>query len=137
MAEYALVTAVVASLALSLATISEHDLARRLPVTRAGAETLVTKSARAGGISPAHARAVLARAPYGRTALRYLFAEGWIGGRRNAAECVFAKATPGPTRERFAAGIRKDARLRARLRRMHVTTTQAAEALTRGTAAAC
>jgi hypothetical protein len=137
MAEYALITAVVASLALSLATIPESELGRQLPVTAARAQALVSKSARAGNVSPAQARAVMAKAPYGRAPLRYLYAEGWIGGRRNAADCVFAKATPGSTQGRLADGIRKDTRLRARLQRMHVTVGQAAEALTRGTAAAC
>ena len=137
MAEYALITAVVASLALSLATIPESQLARQLPVTAARAQALVSKSARASNISPAQARAVLAKAPYSRAPLRYLYAEGWIGGRKNAAQCVFAKATPDSTRQEIAAGIRKDTRLRARLQRMHVTVAQAAEALNRGTAAAC
>lgn len=132
-----MITAVVASLALSLATIPESQLARKLPVTAARAQALVSKSARAAAVSPAEARAVMAKAPYGRAALRYLYAEGWIAGRKNAAECVFAKATPGATQSRLGATIRKDARLRARLRRMRVTTSQAAEALTRGTAAAC
>ena len=137
MAEYALVTAVVASLAIALATIPDAQLARSLPVTAARAQALVSKSARASGVSTAEARAVMARAPYGRAALRYLYAEGWLAGRTNAAECVFAKATPGSTRRDLAAGIRKDDRLRTRLRRMRVTVDQAAGALTRGTAAAC
>jgi hypothetical protein len=137
MAEYALITAVVASLALSLATIPESELARRLPVTASRAQALLSKSARAANVAPAQARAVMAKAPYRRAPLRYLYAEGWIGGRGNAADCVFAKATPDSTQQRLAAGIRKDARLRGRLRRMNVTVAQAAEALTRGTAAAC
>ena len=137
MAEYALITAVVASLAISLATIPEAQLARRLPVTVAKAQALVSQSARASKVPPADARAVLARAPFRRAGLRYLFAEGWIGGRRNAAECVFAKATPDSTRAELAAGIRKNARLTSRLRRMGVTVGQAADALARGTAAAC
>src|SRR5262245_36226449 len=121
----------VASLALSLATIPQSELGRRLPVTSARAQALVSKSARTADVSPTQARAVMARAPYGRAPLRYLYAEGWIGGRKNAADCVFAKATPGSTQERLAAGIRKDAKLVARLGRMKVTVTQAAEALTR------
>jgi hypothetical protein len=137
MAEYALITAVVASLALSLATIPEAELARQLPLTAARAQALVSKSARAGNVSPAQARAVMTKAPYGRAPLRYLYAEGWIGGRRNAADCVFAKATPDSTQRQLEAGIRKDARLRGRLRRMNVSVGQAAAALTRGTAAAC
>jgi hypothetical protein len=69
--------------------------------------------------------------------LRYLYAEGWIGGRKSASDCIFAKATPDSTQAEFVAGIRKDSRLRSRLGRMHVTVDQAAQALTRGTAAAC
>jgi hypothetical protein len=136
-AEYALITAVVASLAISLAAIPEAQLSRQLPVTAARAQALVSKSARAHGVPAGEARSVLARAPYGRAALRYLYAEGWITGRKSASECVFAKATPDSTERELAAGLRKDVRLRTRLRRMRVTVDQAAGALTRGTAAAC
>ena len=137
MAEYALVTAVVASLAISLATIPEAHLARQLPVTAARAQALVSKSARTSGVPGAQARSAMARAPYGRAPLRYLYAEGWIAGRKNAADCVFARATPGSTQRELAAGIRKDNRLRTRLRRMKVTVDEAAAALTRGAADAC
>lgn len=137
MGEYAIVTAVVASLAISLATIPEPQLARQLPVTAARAQALVSKSARAKHVPPARARAVMATAPYPRAALRYLYAEGWIGGRVRPSDCVLAKATPGSTQAGLVAGIRQDERLRSRLRRMHVTVDQAAAALTRGTAAAC
>lgn len=137
MAEYALVTAVVASLALALATIPEGQLARQLPVTAARAQALVTKTARANHVSPAQARAALARAPYRRAALRYLYAEGWIGGRKHAADCVFAKVTPGSTRREVGAAIRRDARLVARLGRMRLTVAQAAGAIAAGTASAC
>lgn len=136
-AEYALITAVVASLALSLSTIPEGQLARQLPVTAARAGALVARTARANHVPVAGARSAMARAPYPRAALRYLYAEGWIGGRKNAADCVFAKATPGPTQKRLEEAIRKDARLRTRLARMSVTVPQAAEAITRGTASAC
>jgi hypothetical protein len=135
--EYVLITALVAGLAVSLTAIPESQISRRLPTTAARARALVTESARAGKVPAAQARAVMARAPYPRAALRYLYAEGWIGGRKNPATCVFAKATPGSTRRDLAAGIRKDDRLGARLRRMHVTVPQASEALARGTAAAC
>jgi hypothetical protein len=136
-AEYALVTAVVASLALALSTIPESQLARRLPVTVAQAQALVSKTARANDVPAARARTTMARAPFDRVALRYLYAEGWIGGQRNAADCVFAKVTPAATTGRMQEAIRNDTRLRARLRRMKVTVAQAADALTRGTASAC
>ena len=136
-AEYALVTAVVASLVLSLATIPERQLTQKLPVTAARAQALLATSARSSKVSVTEARAVMARAPYGRAALRYLYAEGWIAGRKNAADCVFAKVTPASTERRVQAAITRDARLRTRLRRMRVTVPQAASAITRGTGAAC
>jgi hypothetical protein len=136
-AEYALITAVVASLAISLATIPQAQLARQLPVTAVRAQALISKSARASGVPAVQARSVMAHAPYGRAALRYLYAEGWITGRKKASECVFAKATPDSTQRELARGLKSDDRLRARLGRMHVTVDQAAGALTRGTAAAC
>lgn len=136
-AEYALITAVVASLALSLATIPERQLTQKLPVTAARAQALLATSARASKVPVIEARAVMAHAPYGRAALRYLYAEGWIAGRKNAAECVFAKASPASTERRVQAAVAKDTRLRARLRRMQVTVPQAASAITRGTGAAC
>jgi hypothetical protein len=137
MGEYVLITALVAGLAVSLSTIPESQVAHKLPVTAARAQALVSESARAGKIPAAEARAAMAKAPYPRAPLRYLYAEGWIGGRKNPAACVFAKATPGSTRRELATGIRKDVRLRARLQRMHVTVGQAAAALARGTADAC
>ena len=135
--EYALVTAVVASLALSLATIPESQLARQLPVTLARAQALVSRTARAADVPPAQARAALARAPYRRTALRYLYAEGWIGGRKSPSDCVFAKATPASTRRELGATIRRDAKLVSRLRRMDVSVAQAVGAIAAGTASAC
>ena len=137
MAEYALVTAVMASLVVALASIPDGQLGARLPVTQQKATTLVTQTAKSGRVPVAQARAVLRRAPYPRPALRYLYTAGWITGRQQPAECLFAKATPDATRGRIADSIRGDARLRARLRRMNVTVSQAAGALTSGTAAAC
>lgn len=136
-AEYALVTAVVASLALSLATIPERQLAKRLPVTAARAQALVSKAARANHVPVGEARSALARAPYGRAPLRYLYVEGWIAGEKKTRDCVLAKAAPGGTQQRMASAIRANAALRARLVRMKVTVAQAAEAVMRGTASAC
>ena len=80
MAEYALVTAMVATIALAIGTIPDALLAKRLPTTAARAQALVSVSARKQSIGSAQARAGLARARYPRARLRYLFAEGWIRG---------------------------------------------------------
>jgi hypothetical protein len=74
MAEYALVTALVATLAISLSAIPESQLAARLPTTAAKAQALVTQTARDHRVPTSEARAALARAPYRRAPLRYLFA---------------------------------------------------------------
>lgn len=136
-AEYALVTMVMASLAVSISSIAEPRLATGLPVTAARAQALVTKTARASGVSVVDARRTLARAPYPRAALRYLYAAGWIGGRKAPTECVLAKVTGRSTERRLADEIRKDRTLVSRLRRMGVSVDQAVAVLKRGTAAAC
>jgi hypothetical protein len=137
MAEYALVTALVATLAISISAIPEGQLAARLPTTAAKARALVAHTAREHRVPASEARAALARAPYRRAPLRYLFAAGWVDGRGKAASCVLARAAPSSSSRRIAATIRRDARLVARLGRMKVTVRQAADAVLRGTASAC
>lgn len=137
MAEYALVTAMVATIALAIGTIPDALLAKRLPTTAAKAQSLVSVSARKQSVGSAQARAVMARAPYPRAPLRYLFAEGWIRGTKDPRSCIFAKAAPTATSRNVAAAIRRDRGLVTRLGRMRVTVDQAADALLRGTASAC
>jgi hypothetical protein len=137
MAEYAIVTAVVASLAIALSSIPQSQLAAQLPVTAAKASALVARSARSTNVPVAQARAAYARAPFARPPLRYLYAAGWIGGRLRPVDCAFARVTPASTQSEFGSSIRRDARLVARLRRMKVTIGQAADALTRGKASVC
>lgn len=137
MGEYVLVTAMVATLAIGLASIPESQLAKRLPVTTARATALVTTSARASKVSVPGAQAAFRAAPFKRPPLRYLFAAGWITGKQSPEKCVFAKVTPDSTRQELGTAIRKDSRLVSRLRRMKVTVGQAVDAVARGTASAC
>lgn len=137
MGEYALVTAAVASLAISIATIPEGKLAARLPTTAAKAQALVVQDARAHGISGVEAKKVYARAPYGRAPLRYLYTSGWLGGLNDQASCLFAKATPDSTIARTTTAIRRNRTLVKRLARMHVPVAQAAGAVVRGASDAC
>jgi len=136
-AEYALVTAMAATLALALASIPDAQLASRLPVTTARATALVTQSARTSRVPVPGARAAYARAPFGRPPLRYLYAAGWITGKQLPAKCVFAKVTPDYTRQELTTAIRKDSRLASRLRRMNVTVGRAVDAVAKGIASAC
>ena len=137
MAEYALVTAMVATIALAIGSIPDALLGQRLPTTAAKAQVLIATSARAQKLPPARARAVMARAPYPRAALRYLFAEGWLRGTKDPRSCVFAKAAPSATGRNIAAAIRRDHGLTKRLGRMRVGVEQAAGVLLSGTASAC
>jgi hypothetical protein len=135
--EYVLITAAVASIAISLTAIPEGKLAERLPTTVAKAQSLVTRDARSHHVSAAQARCSFAHAPYRRPPLRYLYVSGWLDGRANAVSCVFAKATPYNSVARAAVAIRRNRVLVARLMRMKVTVTHAAHALVRGAASAC
>jgi hypothetical protein len=135
--EYALVTAAVASLAISIATMPEGQLAARLPTTAAKAQALVAHDARAHRVPGAEARAVLARAPYRRAPLRYLYVSGWLDGRKNPASCIFAKSAGASTAAEARTAIRRNRTLVSRLARMHVTVSQAAAAVVRGASAAC
>jgi len=135
--EYALVTAAVASLAISIATMPEGKLATRLPTTAAKAQALVVHDARAHDVSSAEAKKALARAPYGRAPLRYLYVSGWLDGRKSQASCLFAKTTPASTTARTTTAIRRNRTLVTRLARMHVTVAQAASAVVRGASSAC
>jgi len=137
MAEYALVTAMVATLALAIGTIPDALLSKRLPTTAARAQALVSTSARGQRVAPARARAVMAHAPYKRASLRYLFAEGWIRGTKDPRACVFAKAAPSATTRNVATAISRDRKLVTRLGRLGIGVSQAAGALLRGTASAC
>jgi hypothetical protein len=137
MGEYALVTAAVAALAISIATIPEGKLAARLPTTAAKAQVLVAHDARSHGVSGAEAKKVLARAPYGRAPLRYLYTSGWLDGRKDQRSCIFAKAAPGDTTSEAVTAIRGNPSLVKRLARMHVSVAQAAGAVVRGASDAC
>jgi len=137
MGEYALVTAAVAALAISIATIPEGELAARLPTTAAKAQALVAQDARARGVSGSEAKRALARAPYGTAPLRYLYTAGWLNGRKDPASCLFAKATPGATTSKTVTAIRGNRSLVKRLTRMHVSVAQAATAVVRGASDAC
>lgn len=137
MGEYAVITAAVASLAISIATMPEGQLAARLPTTAAKAQALVANDARAHGVSGAEAKAVLVRAPYQRAPLRYLYVSGWLDARKDQASCIFAKASAGSSTAEARTALRRNKTLVERLARMHVTVAQAAGAVVRGAADAC
>ena len=83
-------------------------------MTAARAQALLATSARGSKVAVAQARAVMARAPYQRAALRYLYAEGWIGGRK-ARRVASSQGDARIDERRVQAAIAKDTRLRRSL----------------------
>jgi Tfp pilus assembly protein FimV len=135
MAEYAMVTAAVALLAVSLLSPVGKAPAQ-LPRTAAAAIRLVSANARAKKVSVAGARTAYAKAPYAKPALKYIYAVGWITGTKNPASCFYTVSTSDAVKE--AAGeLRGNAKVASRLRSRGVTPQQAGTALVKGISAAC
>ena len=97
----------------------------------------VGKAAKAQNVPPAGAKAAFKRAPYSKTALRYLYALGWIGGTRNPGQCGLTLLGEGAARDQAASGIRANAKFAAQLKRRSISVGTAANALTKGVVSAC
>jgi len=108
-----------------------------LPTKEGAAISTVNAAARAQKVSGAEARAAYRKAPYAKPVLKYLFAVGWIGGKKSPASCLFAKTDAGGTEQEAFSEIRKNPKLVRALRRAHVGLKQAATVLTAGIASAC
>ena len=135
MVEYASITAALAILASSLS--GAIGAVGALPATNAKATVLVASAARSQHVSGAEARTAYAKAPYRKTALRYLYAIAWVAAAKDRARCQ-AQLLLGPDpREAAAAAIRHAPGLLTRLRAAHLTVGQAATAMGRGTKDGC
>jgi hypothetical protein len=95
------------------------------------------KAAKAQNVSSAGAKTAFKRAPYSKTALRYLYALGWIGGTKNPGQCGLTLLGEGAARDQAASGIRANAKLVAQLKRRSISVGTAANALTKGVVSAC
>jgi hypothetical protein len=95
------------------------------------------KAAKAQKLPSAGAKAAYKRAPYSKTALKYLFALGWIGGTKNPGQCGLSLLGEGAAREEATRQIRSNAKLMAQLKKRAVSATAAATALTKGVVSAC
>ena len=135
MAEYAMVTAAVALLAVTLVGAVGKTPAQ-LPRTTAAAIKLVSSNARAKKVSVAGARAAYTKAPYRKTALKYVYAVGWITGTHDRASCLYTASTADAVRE-ATTEIRGNSKLLGKLRSRDVTPKQAATALVGGISYAC
>jgi hypothetical protein len=135
MAEYAMVTAAVAFLAIALVGAAGQAPAQ-LPRSTAAALSLVASSAKAKKVSTADARTAYRRAPYAKPALKYVYAVGWISGTHDRAQCLYTVSTSDAVKE--ATGeIAHNKKVAAKLRRQGLTAHQAGTALVKGIQTAC
>jgi hypothetical protein len=130
--EYA---SVVAAMAVLVSTVTGSLSA--LPTSTGAALTAVVAGAKAQKVPVGEARAAYKRAPYRKPVLKYLYAAGWIGGKKSAVSCLFARVQPDDTQREAAREIRRNAKLVRQLKRAHVTVATASATLVRGIASAC
>ena len=136
MVEYASLVSAMAILASALSGAFGEKLAV-LPTSTATAISTVSAGARAQGVAPAEARAAYKRAPYKKPVLKYLYAVGWIGGKKSAVSCLFARVQPEQTQAEALAEIKKNRKLSRQLARRNVTRPTAAKVIVAGIASAC
>ena len=134
--EYAGILAAVSLLAATLTGAYGQNVTAVLTTQTAGIAA-VGKAAKAQNVPPAGAKAAFKRAPYSKTALRYLYALGWIGGTKNPGQCGLTLLGEGAARDQAASGIRANAKLVAQLKRRSISVGTAANALTKGVVSAC
>jgi Flp pilus assembly pilin Flp len=134
--EYASLVAAIAVLVSTVSGAFGNALAT-LPSSSSTAITALNKGARAQDVPAGEARAAYNRAPYQKPVLKYLYAVGFIGGKKNTVSCLFARATRGQTVAEAIVEIRKNRQLVQKLARRGVSVRTAANVLVAGIASAC
>jgi hypothetical protein len=134
--EYASIVSAMAVLAATLSGAFGDRLAV-LPTTSGGAIAALNAGAKAQKVAPGEARAAYRRAPYSKPVLKYLYAVGWIGGKKSPLSCLFARTSREETEAETLAELRKNAKLVAQLKKRRVPQKVAAVAVTAGIASAC
>jgi hypothetical protein len=134
--EYAGILAAISLLAVTLTGAYSQNVSA---VFASGSVAIasVGKAAKAQKVSPAGAKAAYERSPYTKTALKYLYALGWIGGTKNPGQCGLTLLGEGAARDVATQQIRGNAKLMAQLKKRGVTAVSAATALTKGVVSAC
>jgi hypothetical protein len=130
---------IVSALAILSATLSGAfgDRLAALPTTSGKAVASLSAAAKSQKVSPAQARAAYEGAPYSKPLLKYLFAVGWIAGKKSPLSCLFARVSRGETEAEALREIRKNPKLVRQLKRRNVSPKQAAAVMTTGIASAC
>jgi hypothetical protein len=134
--EYASIVSAMAVLAATLSGAFGDRLAT-LPTTSGTALSSLSAGAKAQRIPAGEARAAYKQAPYSKPVLKYLYAVGWIGGKKSPLSCLFARVSRGDTEAETLREIRRNPKLVAQLKRRHVPQKQAASVVVAGIASAC
>ena len=134
--EYAGIVAGLALLAATLTGAYGQNVTALLASSGAGVAA-VGKAARAQHVSAVGAKAAYKRAPYGKPALKYLYAMGWIGGMRNRGQCGLTVIGQDAARQQAKTEILGNRKLRTQLAKRGVTAVNAAKALVAGVVSAC
>jgi hypothetical protein len=134
--EYASIVAAMAVLASTLTGAFGQKLAL-LPTSSGAALTALGAGAKAQKVPPRDAKAAYNRAPYSKPVLKYLYAVGWIGGKKSPLSCLFARVSRTETEQEALAEIRKNAKLTKQLKRRGVPQRTAATVVVEGIASAC
>jgi hypothetical protein len=101
--EYAGIVAAISLLSATLTGAFGNNVAAVFASGSAGVAA-ASKAARKQGVAPAGAKAAYRRAPYRKPALKYLYALGWVGGKKNLTQCGLTLLAPGAMTVRSAAG---------------------------------
>lgn len=131
MAEYALLTSVLAAVVVGALTGAS------LPASTAKATATVAAAARSAGIAPVEARSAIAAAPYARPSLRTLYGLGWVAARRDRLTCAFVRVSPGVAERAARETLRSLPGAGRLLRRAGLREAQAVRAVDRGFSAGC
>jgi hypothetical protein len=134
--EYASLVAAMAVLASTLTGAFGAKLAT-LPTTSGVALSAISAGARAQSVPAGEARAAYKSAPYSKPVLKYLYAVGWIGGKKSPLSCLFARVSRAETEAEALHEIHSNAKLVRQLRRRHVGQRLAATVVVAGIASAC
>jgi hypothetical protein len=135
--EYATIVTALALIAASVTGAYGNNVAAIFANKSAGVAA-ASKAANAAHAPASEARAAYQRAPYTKPALKYLYALGWIAGKKHLEHCGAALVGElGQMRHRLEQGVRKNAKLMVLLERRAITARAAVAALLSGIESAC
>ena len=134
--EYAGILAAVSLMAITLTGAYGKNVSAVFESSGVGI-TAVGKAAKAQKVAPAGAKAAYKRAPYVKPALKYLYALGWIGGKKNPGGCGLTLLGEGAARDQAAREMRSNTKLVAQLKKRAISVSTAANVVTKGVVSAC